>query len=180
MLAWTLGFWLASLVFTGFAAGSTFASLRKLNPFLAQYDALPSGHDRLAGGHVVEPIFLLSDWVQGVCAALACVMLFVTRDRLAGRARWFVRVGVSLAVLLVLVKLIGLNPKMNADLHAFRAAIEAGDLSGASAPRERFDRMHPLASRVLVLTAAGVLVASISLPLAARGGRRDGAQSQPS
>ena len=175
-LALALGFWLASLVFTGFAAGSAFATLRELDLYVPRYDAAPSGHSRLAGGHVVEPIFVLRDVVQAACAVVASGALAFSRRSLHGPAR-IVTIGcVTIAALLVLTKLVGLNPRMNADLDSIRAAIAAGDLDAAQAPRERFDRMHPIASLVLVLTAANVLIASMSLLWTSMKGVRHGPQ----
>ncbi|MBK7405660.1 MAG: hypothetical protein IPJ41_13810 [Phycisphaerales bacterium] len=57
-----------------------------------------------------------------------------------------------------LIHLLWLQPRMDRALEEFRAAALAGSNTAATAAQERFDGLHPTASRLLSATTLSALV----------------------
>lgn len=165
-----LACWLAVITAAGATAIASFTGLPRLGitvpqvqPFFGQ-DTAEMG--RWAAGHVLQPVFVVGDWVQYVMAALAvgCTARMVRTRGYAG-ARW-----AAMTLLLVVAASAAIlawrawsMPAMTEDLLAYWNAVEQNDAATAAAARLRFDAAHHAAETGL--NAQFVLVL-LALPLA--------------
>jgi hypothetical protein len=156
-----LGLWLGALVLTAAAAAMLFPTMKMLQPALPGYALYTGEHWLIAGGHVVQRMFLALDVAQFAAALVAgatfgaAVMWFGLSMK---RVSTFVRVFLLLALIALLAYRMGfLEPEMADNLRRYWAAAAAGDNATALRYKELFDASHPLQSRLLGLTAVLVL-----------------------
>ncbi|MGP1347051.1 MAG: hypothetical protein ACTS3F_10350 [Phycisphaerales bacterium] len=164
-----LGVWLGALVLTGIAAAITFPTLRILDPHLPNYAEYPEDHWAIAGGAIMNRVFIASDWIALACAIIAAaggaaaLAPRLTRQPLRHtlfRPLAILRAAATIAALLItLASFALLRPTMNEDLRLFHHAARSGDIAAADAARARFDEAHPRASMILSAQAGLVLIA---------------------
>jgi hypothetical protein len=161
-----LAIWLGVVLATGAAAALIFPTMKQLQPRLPGFAAYTGEHWPIAGGKIANTLFFLADIVQFFCAITSVVSLLLLaivwklpRTRPATLLRGFA-LGIALAS--VGGGLIVLAPAMNAALQAYWKAAEAGNLDEAALHKQAFDENHPLASSLLMLTAASVFIALVA------------------
>jgi len=159
----SLAIWIAALASAGVAATGVFGKLLHtdllLNEF-ASYDH--SAHGRLAAGMVMEPIFTFVDLVQlvaGAVVALTLALQLMMFDMPLKRPANLIRtVCVLIAAILLVVRMATITPEMNRELRAYWAAAKAGQVEEAGAHQQKFDRRHPVVSKMFGATFALLLV----------------------
>ena len=164
---------------------SAFTQLPALGAELPEYRGFfgedREGMGRLVAGFVTDPVFRVSGLAQLVLAPLALLLAGLEWRplRLAGGVAQAVRVtAIGLGLALVLVHAIGMEPRMNATLTAYRTAALEGRSEAAVTSYKAFDVDHRIAQRlfelrlVLVLVAVGASAAAVRpVPFAATGER---------
>jgi hypothetical protein len=154
-----------ALGMTGVFAAVVFPAMKGLNPSLPEYAAYSGAHWSLAAGILAERVFGIGFAIAGASLAL-CVASVVGLGlwRPAGGRPPVGRAGLLLLTLaLFLAHATWLQPRMDAAVGEYRSAAIAGDSESAARAKQRFDGMHPFASRLLAgsaLSALALLVAS--------------------
>lgn len=175
-----LSVWLAGLLSAGLSAAIIFPQMKSLHPALPDFAHYSGEHWKIAGGFVANRIFLIVDSVQLVCASTAILTLGLTLLRankapVGSPARRPPLAGTRILLLtfacaLLAYELLILSPRMALNLNNFWTAAKDGNRAVADAAQAAFDADHPIASNVLVATAAAVLLLLVSaaIGLAAR------------
>jgi hypothetical protein len=179
-----LGVWLGALLLAGTAAAMTFPVLKDLNPSLPRFARYDGPHWLLAGGHVVQRVFLALDLAQFVCVVVAgaTLTLALVRQGLSlRRGTTFVRIALLLALVAILSYRLGfLEPRMQGTLREYWAAAEAGNNAAAAGLKEAFDQGHPVERTLLTVTAGLVLASIIAAVWSVAGGEHaDRAAERP-
>lgn len=161
-----LGLWLGALVTAGLTAAMLFPTMKGLDPHLPAYEKYTGEHWVIAAGQPMAKIFLYTDIIQFVCAALCIatmgVLLFKCRLSLR-RASAAVRVlSLVAAICLLGFRGIYLAPRMELNMRGYWEAAIQGDNTGAAKFKDVFSADHPLASRLMGATAVAVLLAMLS------------------
>jgi hypothetical protein len=157
----------------GGAAAVAFPTMKALDPALGVYAAWPDPHWPIAAGAVANRLFRLLDWVALVVAAVALVSVVAS---LRGSRRSVRGVVCAIAVA-GLTTIVGANwawlrPTMHGHLQTYWEGARAGSIEPARAAREAFDRLHPVASWMLMAQVGLSLVgAAASVPHRASGER---------
>jgi hypothetical protein len=159
-----LALWFAALVGAGLAAAVAFPEMKRLDPRLPEFGAYAGEHWMIAGGHVGRRVFALADRVQLIASAVGVLTLAaVTRLRVASRPWMAVRwIGVGVAAGLAVYNGLMLAPRMDTNLVAYWEAARVGDEPRAARFKTAFSAEHPQASRVLSISAGGVLLGLVA------------------
>ncbi len=172
MVYWLgLAFWLSVLVSAGIAAPSTFAVLSDMDITIARYSkfvpdesVFADAHSMLAAGHILEPIFLITNAVQFVVVPLvvltlaAQLLVFKLRTRIVSN---IIRTAcIVIASGLFAFHAFIITPSMNRDLRAYWESAEAGDIPAAMSHRNGFLSLHLTAEIMLVSTLLLVVIAT--------------------
>lgn len=176
-----LGVWLGALVLVGASAAMLFPTMKHLQPELPGYALYTGPHWLIAGGHMVQKMFLALDVAQFAAVLIAgasfgaAAMWFGLPIR---RVSTFVRAALLLGLVGLLSYRLGfLEPEMADNLRRYWAAAAAGDNAAALKYKELFDAGHPVQSRLLGLTAGLVLAAMIATVWSVA--RADGPDPEP-
>ncbi|MEE2907145.1 MAG: hypothetical protein VX527_04850 [Planctomycetota bacterium] len=159
-----LSLWLAVVVAAGLSASVTFTVLPPMEPTIPGYESMdPVMRGRLIAGLTTEPVFRIADWSQIVLCPLTIVVIvlqglagFIDRRRVS---QWIRIIGIVLASVFFLARLVVVNTPMNEHLDTYRAAAKAGDLEKAAAEQTTFDGWHHAAETLWGLTGLSLLVA---------------------
>jgi hypothetical protein len=150
----------------GAAAAVAFPTMKALDPVLGAYAAWPDPHWPIAAGAVANRLFRMLDWVALVVAVVALVSVVVSLRGSGRSAR-----GVVCAIAVVgLAAVVGVNwawlrPTMHTHLQAYWEGARTGEIEPARVAREAFDRLHPVASWMLMAQVGLSLVgAAASVP----------------
>lgn len=162
-----LGLWAGSLAMAALTAAVAFPTMKRLDPSLPAYQAMPEGHWSIAAGHVANQVLTAAVWGQVVFAAGA-LLSFAASGRAGSPRGAVLRAAHGLLVLVAAVLVAfhasSLQPRMQQNVRAYWAAAEAGRTDEALGHKNAFDADHPLASRVmgatlvLVLASMGIVV----------------------
>ncbi|MBX3357286.1 MAG: hypothetical protein KF745_02545 [Phycisphaeraceae bacterium] len=157
-----LGLWLGALGMGAASAGVLFPTMKRLAPRLPDFSAYSGDQWLIAAGHVGQKVFLILDVVQFACSLIAVVTftaLVMLRPRARIGASFILRaVALSIALASVAGEIFILAPSMNAALQAYWSAARAGNLDAALEHQQAFTAMHPMATKLMVLTAISVLI----------------------
>jgi hypothetical protein len=170
--------WLAFALVGGVAAMAIFPAARELPLGMEGYEGFMAANPEQArlmiAGHLVERVFLLSDGVRMVVAAVAALALLgqlafapkggFPRLRLAA---------IAVAAGALLIGTLWAQPGFSERDRAYRGAARAGDAAQAMELKKGVDESHATASRA-ASTEVGALLVLISLSALA-GGRSGGA-----
>lgn len=159
-----LGMWMGVIVLAAIAAAITFPTLAGLGPTLGRYAAFEGDHAVLAGGHVMNPIFIITAWAALGLWIIAALAMGMSRPPVRLRATVIRQVLLGLALGTVVWQLAVLNPRMQGSLGEYRRAAEAGNTTAAQTARDTFDDLHPQASFLIaaqLFTVAGALMLAI-------------------
>jgi hypothetical protein len=162
--------WVAALVTAGIAAMNTFTRLPRMNLELRDYQTLPTDeHGRLAAGMVMEGVFKTVDWMQIIAAPMAVLTLIVilalTQPSWRSVPNVLRCVCIIVAAGLFAYHITALAPTMNRHLHGYWDELKAGRLPEAQAQLKSFDRLHPIASGLLKIDLALLIVGIASTAL---------------
>jgi hypothetical protein len=189
LLLLALAAWLAILAAVGAAAMGAFGSLPHQGISVAGVEGFFAGSTeemgRYAAGRMMQPLFALADWVQFGASALT-VGCTVRLARLGGFrgpswARGGLYAAVGAAAVLLAIRA-WTAPGMDADLHAYWEAAQAGDHAAADAARASFDVAHRAAdggmkAQLVAVGAALVLLTWALVPAPAAAAPRRPAPS---
>lgn len=174
VLLWLgLVLWFAAAVLPGAAAISAFTVLPRMGATSAEAQAFfgadTKGSAQYLAGHVLQPLFTATDWVQISAGALS-VSMVLRLWRLGGMpGPHLARVATVLLVVgagaLLAIRLAQANPMM-ADLATYWAAILAVDHAAADAAKQSFDAAHHTAERLSSAQVTALLAAVIAAALA--------------
>jgi small-conductance mechanosensitive channel len=156
----TLGLWMGVLLMVGTTAAIAFPTMKSLDPHLPAYARYDGDHWAIAAGAIMNRAFLVSEWATAAFGAVAMMTLGFARRR-RGRV-WFIRLlALTVALGLSIWILAGQRPAMSHHLESFWSAAAAGDNAMAAEHKAAFDRMHPVASNLLItqLVLAGLAFA---------------------
>lgn len=170
MVYWlALALWLGALMSAGIAAGSTFSVLTKMDISIARYAEfvpdeadIPNAHSNLAAGHVLEPVFWITNAVQFVAIplvilALAAQLLFFKQHK--NKFSNFIRTAcIIISAGLFAYHAFAVSQPMNQDLRAYWQAAEEGDIQAASDHREGLLSRHGTAKNILSATLLLVVI----------------------
>lgn len=161
-----LGMWLGALVVTGASAAMLFPAMKGLNPELPAFAGYTGPHWLIAGGQVVQRLFLALDVAQFVAMLLSLGTFAVSAMWLGlplRRSSTVVRVALLLALVGILSYRLGFfEPEMQDLLRRYWGAAAAGDNETALRLKAQFDAGHPVQSRLLGATAALVLASLVA------------------
>ena len=162
-----LALWLGVVVMSGVVAAATFPTVKALDPVVPQFAGYPGGHWRLVGGAVANSVFRIAGVLTGLLAAGSGGLAMWMWTRRDGRRSWWLRtVPLAIGAACVAWNLTVLAPRMEGNLTRFRELAREGNVAGADAARDAFNRDHPTASRLLVVQAAAVAAALAACVLA--------------
>jgi len=154
--------WCNCLIMSAIAAALLFPAMRALNPSLPEYQSVAADqHWLIAAGQPQQEIFKVVNVITIACMAM-CLAGTVVRLRRQALPR---ALGALIAVTLLLgiVRSAYVMPHMFADAGRYWSAARAGDMATAAPLRERFDRWHTPASRLLSAEAIAALATFVSL-----------------
>ena len=161
-----LAIWLGVVVAAGATAAIVFPAMKALSPRLPEYAAYDGEHWPIAGGHIMVPVFLFADIVQFVCALLAALtlvgLLLLVKIPARRPAVILRMLALAVAIASLTSMLLIVTPRFNAAVTQFWDAAKAGDSKAAQIHKAAADDIHPLASKLLSLTAGAVFVALIA------------------
>ena len=184
-------YWLALIIWfsvisaAAITAISAFASLPEMDLTLGAYPQADGvDHGRLAAGYVTQPIFVFADLVQAACIVIVLITLVlqvtVFGMRLRRPANWIRLICVLGAALLFAVRAAAVTPEMNADLHAYREHLQAGQIDTARPRYNEFEAGHRTSRHLYDGTFALVLVGIIASSAAfVHDPRRDSTKKSP-
>jgi hypothetical protein len=157
--------WLGMLGATGVAAAIAFPAMKVLQPNVAGYTVPADEQWRIVAGHLARPMFAACDNVGIGCCALCGITLSILRPARPARIVVFVA-----STALLLAQILIVSRRMSASLDEYWTMARGGDSSRAAAAQAAFDRLHPLASGVLVamFVAVACILATQTWSLAAR------------
>ncbi len=165
--------WVSALVTAGISAAMAFPTMHEFAVEVPKFRALDaSEHWSIAAGLLMERIFTLTDMIQLVAALLVIVGLVGSlalgsrrRQRISGVLRALCVLG---AAGLLAYRILVLAPSMNASLHSYWNAAEAGKIDVAMRHRADFQAAHPTASRIygvmFAMLIAGAAITAWSPP----------------
>lgn len=154
--------WCNCLIMSAIAAALLFPAMKALNPSLPEYQAIaPDQHWLIAAGQPQQEIFKVVDVITIVCMAV-CLAATVARLRRRALPR---ALGALIAVTLLLgiARSAYVMPHMFDDAGRYWSAARAGDMATATPLRERFDKWHTPASRLLSAEAIAALATFVAL-----------------
>jgi len=166
-----LALWLGALMSAGIAAGSTFSVLTKMDISIARYTKfvpdeadVPNAHENLAAGHVLEPVFWITNAVQLIAIPLVLLtlaaQLFVFNQHKSKFSNFIRTFCIIISAGIFAYHAFALTPPMNRDLRAYWQAAEAGDILAAKTHREGLLSRHGTATNILFSTLMLVLIAT--------------------
>lgn len=166
----TLVAWTAAIIAPAATAMSAFTSLPTMDLTTDRIESFFGDDTEAAGrfiaGYVTHPVFQASDRVQTGCAVVGIVLLFLRRGAPVGRlksiSRRFATATMLLAAALLGWYLVGISPRVESTLEAWRSAVEAGDRDAATEAYAAFDPWHRSAERGMSLILAAVLLTIVS------------------
>jgi hypothetical protein len=176
--------WIGALVAAAVSAMNVFGTMPDLAIQSTQFAALPTDDQaRATAGVVMAEVFATVDAIQYVAAPVAVLALlaqFALFGQCIRRPANLVRVITTVTAAVALgYYAVALAPGLNADLHAFWAAAEIGDLDTAGVARERFNVMHHTAERVLKMNLVLLLAAVVASAIAFTPGRGGSQPREP-
>ncbi|MEO1008316.1 MAG: hypothetical protein AAFX79_07095 [Planctomycetota bacterium] len=155
--------WSGALLVTGATAYFVFTLLKQLDPQLPAYAAYEGEHWKLLGGFVAERLFVGADVVGFLAIVVGGLAFAVACWRGNPPARSWVAALRALAILamvgLMTFRFAYLDPAMQADLDAYRAAAAAGETEAALQIQARYDGRHSTASTVMVASLVTAIAA---------------------
>ncbi|MCH2133291.1 MAG: hypothetical protein MK116_06035 [Phycisphaerales bacterium] len=159
-----LSSWLAVVCAAGLSAGVTFSTFPAQEPSVPGYEALDvETRSRLVAGLVTEPVFSIADMAQLILCPLVIIVLFLQArvgDLVRRRATHVIRVAaVAIATIVFFARWLFVNPPLNADLSAYRAAARDGDVVTALEILAGFEKWHHLAEGLWAAAAISLLIA---------------------
>ena len=172
MVYWLgLAFWLSMLVLAGIAAPIVFVVLNDMEISIARYSEFvpdklifPDAHSNLAAGHVLEPIFWISNAVQFVVVPIVLLtltaQLLVFKQRKRKASNIIRTASIVIASGLFAYHNFVVVPSMNHDLRSYWKSAKAGDIPAAMSHREGFLSLHLTAEIMLLSTLFLVVIAT--------------------
>jgi hypothetical protein len=158
-----LGVWAGALVVVGGVAAMAFPTARDLDPSVPAFAAYDGPHWQVVGGKIMNPAFLLVDWIGVGALAIAAATLaalVATGSSSLRRVATAVRALALAALAIVTLHTVLIaRPEMQRELHAFWDAAQAGEAASAETHKAAFDRLHGPASTMLAAQLALVLLA---------------------
>ena len=163
--------WLSVLVSAGIGAYSAFSVLNDMDISISRYSGfvpdettIPNAHSSLAAGHVLEPVFWITNAVQFVAIplvilALAAQLLFFKQHK--NKFSNFIRTAcIIISAGLFAYHAFAVSQPMNQDLRAYWQAAKEGDIQAASDHREGLLSRHGTAKNILLATLLLVVIAT--------------------
>jgi len=143
----------------GATAAVAFPTMKALDPTLSTFSAWPDPHWPIAAGDIANRLFRMLDWFSMACVAVAVLTLFPR----TGRPPRSIGSILSVVAIFVLIDVVATNwiwvrPTMHRHLEAYWSAARAGEVEVGRSARAAFDRMHPIASAMLMTQLIAALV----------------------
>lgn len=172
MVYWiALALWLGALMSAGIAAGCTFSVLTKMDISIARYSEfvpdeadIPNAHEKLAAGHILEPVFLITNAVQLISIPLVLLtlaaQLFVFNQHKSKFSNFIRTVCIIISAGIFAYHAFALSPPMNRDLRSYWQAAQEGDIQDAKSHRNELLSRHETAKIILSATLLLVLIAT--------------------
>jgi len=160
-----LTIWIAALVAPAAAGIAVFNVLPEMNATFPEFSAATAPNQAsIAGGQIVNPLFITSDVVQLICAVIVLFMLgieqFFWRPARRTKANYVRIPAILIAALLTLVEICFLGPTSRHHLYAYWDAINQGSMDVAMEAKAAFDVLHPLGT-TLYATSLGLLLITV-------------------
>ncbi|MEO1130132.1 MAG: hypothetical protein AAFX05_10570 [Planctomycetota bacterium] len=145
----SLGLWMGVMLMVGATAAIAFPTMKSLDPQLPAYARYDGEHWAIAAGAIMNRAFLVSEWTTASIGALAMMTLGFSR-RHRNRV-WLLRLLALATALGLSIWILALQrPAMSHHLETFWSAAAVGDNAMAAEHKAAFDRMHPIASTLLI------------------------------
>lgn len=159
----SLGVSLGVLVVAGVTAAVTFPTMHALDPHLPGFAGYSGPHWLIAGGHIAQRVFSITDSVQIGCLALILLTFLIAASRPDQSRALLLSRSVILSGLVgvALYRLVLFNPENTRNLMVYWDAARAGDASAAESAKNAFDSSHPVSTRLMAVTASLLLAAIV-------------------
>lgn len=166
-----LTIWIAAILAPAAAGMAVFRVLPQLNGTFPEFTAVATANQAaLAGGHIVNPLFIFSNVVQIVCAAIAIFALGIEQLywRPAHHSRAdYVRIPTLLmATILILVEICILGPIAREHLYAYWDAVQSNSMDIANQAKTAFDALHPVGTTLYAVTFGLLLITVVASAVA--------------
>jgi len=160
-----ISIWIAALLAPAAAGIAVFNVLPGMDATFPEFSAATAPNQAaIAGGHVVNPLFIASDIVQLICAAIVLFALgleqFFWRPAHPSKADYIRIPTLLIAALLTLVEICALGPTSRHHLYAYWDAVKQGSMDVAMEAKAAFDVLHPW-STTLYATSFGLLLIAV-------------------